>query len=221
MPTGRNSPASIPLPGGTAALHTQVRHLQRQLTAKTEETIHLRHQIEALEGGNGVGTLSERLRNAEREAKMWRERALAAETRVAVFEKFLGRVRQLREREKEKGKEMHVGGGGDVEKALEGLENAVASQGADGQVSSSSKYSTDTEDEEVFRRRLRRRLLDMDGEREELEEDVYDEDEEAEILNAMTAEEEGHGEALESSLVAAAREVLEYEDMRRWLSGTC
>jgi hypothetical protein len=223
LPTGRNSPASIPLPGGTAALYAQVRHLQRQLTAKTEETIHLRRQIEALEGGNGVGTLSERLRNAEREARLWRERALAAEMRVAVFEKFLGRVRQLRDREKEKGKEIcrAAGGGRDVEEALEGLDSAIiAGQGGDGQVSSSSKYSTDTEDGEVFRGRLRQRLLDMDREREKLEEEVYDEDEEAEILDAMAREEVGDGKALQSSLMVAAREVLEYEDMRRWLSGT-
>lgn len=218
---GRDSPASMPLPGGTAALHAQVRHLQRQLAAKTEENTQLRHQIEALEGGNGIGTLSERLRNAERDAKMWRERALTAETRVAVFEKFLGRVRQLREREKEKGKKMYGGSGEEVEKVLDRLESAVASQGGDGQVSSSSKDSTDTEDGEVFRGRLKMRLGDMDGEREELEEDVYDEDEEAMILDALAKEHEGHGDTLGLHLVAAAREVLEYEDMRRWLNGTC
>jgi hypothetical protein len=205
-PEGTSAQTPLPTPGGTAALHAQVRHLQRQLAAKTEESIQLRRQIEAMEGGNGVGTVSERLRAAERESRIWKDRALTAERRVAVFEKFLGRVRQLREREKEKGRELY---GGQVNEVLVGLESEV---GGDGQRSSER-----TEDGAVFDERVRKRLMDMDGASEEL--DVYDEDEEAEVFREMSGSElEGE---FSSSLVVAAREVLEYEDMRTWLNGTC
>lgn len=203
------TPAQTPLPtpGGTAALHAQVRHLQRQLAAKTEEAVQLRRQIEAMEGGNGVGTVSERLRASEREARMWKDRALTAERRVAVFEKFLGRVRQLRESEKEKGRELY---GGEVNDVLVGLESEV---GGDGQRSSER-----TEDGAIFDERIRKRLMAMDGASEE-ELDVYDEDEEANCLREMARETELEG-AFSTSLLAAAREVLEYEDMRTWLNGT-
>lgn len=87
-PNQRSSSASL--------LHSQVRHLQRQLAAKMEETAQLRRQLEAQENAD-VGTLSEQLREARRDTQMWRERAEAAERRVKVFEKFTARLRGIRE----------------------------------------------------------------------------------------------------------------------------
>lgn len=216
-------------PRTTAALHAQVRQLQRLLETKAEETMSLRRQLEAIEGGDGIGTLSERLRHAEREVKTWRERALTAEKRVAVFEKFLGRVRQLRDREKEKGMAMSRDAEEEFGEALDRVESEVGvGVGGDGQRSSDD--STRTEDGSVFQWRLRREVRAaagmMDGvtsESDETEQDVYDEDEEeAAIFRAMQerdvgeTEEEGDGD-FSASLLMATREVLEYEDMKRWL----
>lgn len=119
------SSAGTPGGGGSnAALYNQVLTLQRQLAARTEELAHLRRQLEAVgEGGAaGAGQLSERLRVAEREVKMWRDRATAAERRVVVFERFLGRVRQLRQKRAEaaRGDEGGEGArGGEMEEGIE------------------------------------------------------------------------------------------------------
>jgi hypothetical protein len=98
MPT----PPRITTPGGgaggsNAALYAQVVALQRQLASRTEELAQLRRQLDAV-GEGGAGALSERLRIAERDAQMWKDRALAAERRVVVFERFLARVKWLREK---------------------------------------------------------------------------------------------------------------------------
>ncbi|KAF7560495.1 hypothetical protein G7046_g3638 [Stylonectria norvegica] len=87
-----------PRPSSTTLLHAQIRNLQRQLDSKTEESVQLRRQLEAQEdAGTEVGTLSQQLREAKREAQMWRERAEAAERRVKVFERFTARLRGIRE----------------------------------------------------------------------------------------------------------------------------
>lgn len=90
--------ASTPLmrPSSTTSLHSQVRNLQRQLGARTEEAAQLRRQVEAQEGTD-IGTLSEQLREAKREAQMWKERAEAAERRLKVFERFTSRLKGIRE----------------------------------------------------------------------------------------------------------------------------
>ncbi|KAH7318127.1 hypothetical protein B0I35DRAFT_409065 [Stachybotrys elegans] len=80
----------------STTLHAQIRKLQRQLDAKTEEAAQLRRQIEAHDNSD-VGTLSEQLREAKRELLMWKERAEAAERRVKVFEKFTAKLRGIRE----------------------------------------------------------------------------------------------------------------------------
>lgn len=85
-----------PRPGSTTLLHSQIRNLQRQLDAKTEETSQLRRQLEA-QVGTDAGTLSEQLREAKREVAIWKERAEAAERRVQVFEKFTAKLRGIRE----------------------------------------------------------------------------------------------------------------------------
>ncbi|KAI0119312.1 hypothetical protein F4814DRAFT_447125 [Daldinia grandis] len=93
---GRASTES-PRPGsGNSMLHAQIRHLQKHLEHRAEENTQLRRQLEARENMD-IGKLCEQLRAARRESKMWRERAEAAEKRVAVFEQFTARVRGLRE----------------------------------------------------------------------------------------------------------------------------
>ncbi|KAI0852351.1 hypothetical protein F5Y00DRAFT_258758 [Daldinia vernicosa] len=93
---GRASTES-PRPGsGNSMLHAQIRHLQKHLEHRAEENTQLRRQLEARENMD-IGKLCEQLRAARREAKMWRERAEAAEKRVAVFKQFTARVRGLRE----------------------------------------------------------------------------------------------------------------------------
>lgn len=93
---GRASTGS-PRPGsGNSMLHAQIRHLQKHLEHRAEENTQLRRQLEARENMD-IGKLCEQLRAARRESKMWRERAEAAEKRVAVFKQFTARVRGLRE----------------------------------------------------------------------------------------------------------------------------
>ncbi|KAF4493458.1 Rho-GTPase-activating 6 [Fusarium agapanthi] len=83
-------------PGSTTTLHAQIRSLQRQLDLKTEEAVHLRRQLE-VQGDADVGTLSQQLREAKREAQTWRERAESAERRIKVFERFTARLKGIRE----------------------------------------------------------------------------------------------------------------------------
>ncbi|KAH7136429.1 hypothetical protein EDB81DRAFT_656965 [Dactylonectria macrodidyma] len=85
-----------PRPGSTSMLHSQIRSLQRQLDSKTEEATQLRRQLEVQENAD-VGTMSQQLRQAMKEAQMWKERAEAAERRVKVFERFTARLRGMRE----------------------------------------------------------------------------------------------------------------------------
>ncbi|KAF4991717.1 hypothetical protein FDECE_13948 [Fusarium decemcellulare] len=89
-------PTPIPRPGSTTTLHAQIRSLQRQLDLKTEEIVHLRRQLEVQEDAD-IGTLSQQLREAKREAQMWKDRAEAAERRIKVFERFTARLRGIRE----------------------------------------------------------------------------------------------------------------------------
>ncbi|KIL95528.1 hypothetical protein FAVG1_00265 [Fusarium avenaceum] len=91
---GTGTPLSRP--GSTTTLHTQIRNLQRQLDLKTEETVQLKRQLEVQEDAD-VGTLSQQLREAKREAHMWRERAESAERRIKVFERFTSRLNGIRE----------------------------------------------------------------------------------------------------------------------------
>ncbi|KAH7160330.1 hypothetical protein B0J13DRAFT_433968 [Dactylonectria estremocensis] len=85
-----------PRPGSTSMLHSQIRSLQRQLVSKIEEATQLRRQLEVQENAD-VGTMSQQLRQAMKEAQMWKERAEAAERRVKVFERFTARLRGMRE----------------------------------------------------------------------------------------------------------------------------
>ncbi|KAI0378613.1 hypothetical protein F5Y04DRAFT_283842 [Hypomontagnella monticulosa] len=92
----RMSTRSLRPASSNSILHTQIRRLQRQLELRTEESTQLRRQLEARENMD-IGKLCEQLREAKRECKIWRERAEAAEKRVAVFKQFTARVRGLRD----------------------------------------------------------------------------------------------------------------------------
>ncbi|PHH62613.1 hypothetical protein CDD81_6847 [Ophiocordyceps australis] len=81
---------------GTTLLYAQIQRLQRHLGSKTEEASQLRRQLDAQEGAE-AGTLSEQLREAMRDANMWRQRAVTAERRVKVFEGFTERLRGIRD----------------------------------------------------------------------------------------------------------------------------
>ncbi|KAI9898748.1 hypothetical protein N3K66_007108 [Trichothecium roseum] len=85
----------IKRPGSTSFLHSQIRTLQKQLEARSEEAAQLRRQLEAQEDSD-VGTLSEQLREAKRETQMWKDRAESAERRVKVFERFTARLKGIR-----------------------------------------------------------------------------------------------------------------------------
>ena len=87
-------------PGGStgtvpnSGLHAHVRALQHQLAARSEECGQLRAQLDAARRAAAeVGTLSEQLRRARREADMWRARAESAERRVRALERFAAAAR--------------------------------------------------------------------------------------------------------------------------------
>ncbi|KAF3804530.1 hypothetical protein GCG54_00000885 [Colletotrichum gloeosporioides] len=127
-------------PGGNSMLHAQIRSLQRQLDAKTEETASLRRQLETRDEMD-VGLLSEQLRSATRECAMWKGRAEAAEKRVVVLERFTRKIRCLK------------GGDGQYDSA---------------DVSSRERESTDmtgTEDGELVTSRIKLAFRNLDGTR--------------------------------------------------------
>ncbi|KAI7770238.1 hypothetical protein LZL87_002609 [Fusarium oxysporum] len=142
-------------PGSTTTLHAQIRSLQRQLDLKTEEAVHLRRQLEA-QGDADVGTLSQQLREAKREAQTWRERAESAERRIKVFERFTARLKGIREAV-----------GADTRNADTDLTAKYLDEGADGQkentfLENAMGYESDssgrTEDAGVVKARIRRCL---------------------------------------------------------------
>ncbi|SCO87928.1 uncharacterized protein FRV6_12055 [Fusarium oxysporum] len=142
-------------PGSTTTLHAQIRSLQRQLDLKTEEAVHLRRQLE-VQGDADVGTLSQQLREAKREAQTWRERAESAERRIKVFERFTARLKGIREAV-----------GVDTRYADTDLTAKYLDEGADGQkentfLENAMGYESDssgkTEDAGVVKARIRRCL---------------------------------------------------------------
>lgn len=80
-----NPTISPPLPGrSNSLLYAQIRILQKQLAAKTEEVRQLRKQVEA-RSSLDIGTLSEQLREAKKEIQHWKSRAEIAEKQVELF----------------------------------------------------------------------------------------------------------------------------------------
>ncbi|KHN94031.1 GTPase activating protein Rga6 [Metarhizium album ARSEF 1941] len=90
------STTQTPRPRSATVLYTQIRNLQRQLNSKTEEAAQLRRQLEAQKDSD-VGTVSEQLRQAKRAVATWKERAETAERRVKVFEKFVEKLKEIRD----------------------------------------------------------------------------------------------------------------------------
>ncbi|KAI1765898.1 hypothetical protein GGR53DRAFT_464840 [Hypoxylon sp. FL1150] len=137
-----------PVSGSNSVLHAQIRSLQRQLEARTEECAHLRRQLEARDDMD-TGKLCERLREAQREARTWRTRAETAEKRVAVFERLTARVRGLRDAvvKEENGdgdgaaaaEMLGLAGDGQFDDLLFGVEGEESQGQGQGQGSSSDK----------------------------------------------------------------------------------
>lgn len=61
-------------------LYAEISRLKTRLDTQVDENIQLRHELDATRSLRISGTLSEQLRTAEREAKMWKHRAEWAET---------------------------------------------------------------------------------------------------------------------------------------------
>lgn len=161
-----DSSTPIPRPRSTTSLHTQIRNLQRQLDTKTEEAAQLKRQLEAQENAD-VRTLSEQLREAKREAQMWKDRAEAAERRVQVFERFTARLKGIREAAVTADDKTSVQDGSeDSFKSDDGISPNQQVRFVEGKVSDRRTDSVDsghTEDAGVVTARIRRCLHGSQG----------------------------------------------------------
>ncbi|KID64191.1 uncharacterized protein G6M90_00g065320 [Metarhizium brunneum] len=90
------STTQTPRPRSATILYSQIRNLQRQLSSKTDEAAQLRRQLDAQKDSD-VGTVSEQLRQAKRDVATWKDRAETAERRVKVFEKFVEKLKEIRD----------------------------------------------------------------------------------------------------------------------------
>lgn len=72
---------------GTTLLRAEIKNLQKELSAKTDEVARLRRQVEAKENVD-IGSLRGRLRSANLQWRSWRERAEIAEKRVDALERL-------------------------------------------------------------------------------------------------------------------------------------
>lgn len=133
--------------GSNNFLHTQVRLLQRQLDLKNEELIQLRTQLDT-RANLDIGTLSEKLRESRRDCAMWRDRAEAAERRIAVFERFTSKLRGIKT--------------GTAASNLGAQDGSVAcadeTRSRRGTFGSSSSCTEHTEDQDDFEIRIRQSL---------------------------------------------------------------
>ncbi len=83
-----NPTVSPSLPGrSNSVLYAQIRILQKQLAAKTEEVRQLRKQVKA-RSSLDIGILSEQLREAKKEIQHWKSRVEIAEKQVELFTKL-------------------------------------------------------------------------------------------------------------------------------------
>jgi hypothetical protein len=76
-------------------LYHQVRTLQKRIENRDEKIRGLQRQLETLHGAD-IGSICEQLRQAKRQLELWKDRADAAERRVAVVERFATRIKDLR-----------------------------------------------------------------------------------------------------------------------------
>lgn len=74
-----------------SVLHGQIRSLQQQLAAKTEEVQELRQQLEARSNPD-LSTLAEHLKEARKETEFWKSRAELYEKQVEMMRKTSGRT---------------------------------------------------------------------------------------------------------------------------------
>ncbi|ETS80311.1 hypothetical protein PFICI_07840 [Pestalotiopsis fici W106-1] len=79
----------------SSILHHQIRILHSQLNVRNEHIHGLRRDLDAMYGTD-VGVLSQQLRRSRRECQMWKDRALEAEKRLAVFERFSAKFKGLK-----------------------------------------------------------------------------------------------------------------------------
>ncbi|KAK7954948.1 hypothetical protein PG988_015642 [Apiospora saccharicola] len=151
LPTSGGSPRPQ---SGNGLLHEQIRRLQRQLESKDEEVLHLKRQLETRENVD-IGTLSEKLREANRDCAMWRDRAEAAEKRIAVFERFAAKARALRGGGTSPGISEKQEGGNQEELSM-GSVKLVRQSTPLAAVRSESAETAHTEDQETFNDKIRR-----------------------------------------------------------------
>ncbi|KAH0566110.1 hypothetical protein GP486_000501 [Trichoglossum hirsutum] len=69
---------------GNATLYAEIRRLQRLIDLRTEEAVQSQRELEAMRKFKDSGTLSEKLREAQRDLKTWRNRAEWAEKRLLM-----------------------------------------------------------------------------------------------------------------------------------------
>lgn len=75
----REGAPPLPPNGNIGTLYGEVRKLKVELDARGEEVLKLRSELEAMRYFRDSGTLSEKLRDAERDLRIWRNRAQWAE----------------------------------------------------------------------------------------------------------------------------------------------
>ena len=93
-PIGKISTLSRGHMAKNLTVQAQMRSLQNQVAAKTEEARQLRQLLEAKRDADTV-LLREQLRLIGRDREFWRERAEKAEKRVAAFERVASRMKRL------------------------------------------------------------------------------------------------------------------------------
>ncbi|KAH0547518.1 hypothetical protein FGG08_000243 [Glutinoglossum americanum] len=69
---------------GNATLYAEIRRLQRLIDLRTEEAVQAQRELEAMRKFKDSGTLSEKLREAQRDLKTWKNRAEWAEKRLLM-----------------------------------------------------------------------------------------------------------------------------------------
>jgi len=82
--------ASMKLNIGT--LYAEIRRLKSELDARYDENLQLRQQLDAMRRFRDSGTLSEKLRDTERQLKFWINRAHWAENQLDA--KYASKARQ-------------------------------------------------------------------------------------------------------------------------------
>ncbi|KAK3378207.1 hypothetical protein B0H63DRAFT_240250, partial [Podospora didyma] len=191
IPTSPSPPGSGSGGKSNLALHAQIRHLQRQLEARTEEVKQLRRLLDAKQDAG----VSEQLRQTERESRMWRERAEAAERRVGMFERLVAAGMKRRKmlmqelgeggkepsQDKDDSKEREDDGGAATPGGMDGpndpARKKTRQRSPAGQRSRILSSAEHTEDEVVVNSRIRMTLRAMGGHNDSGEEEDGDFDE--------------------------------------------